>query len=275
MIAKEKQEAEPNIHDDYVAKLQKYMNKGAEAAQPCQEKKAQQDEVDALVLDLLKQVMTESGGSHPKPEPAKAESLHLSVGTQKPKADIPKPAPEKSAVKESHTEKPSTAKASPAPVASKPATPVSAASAKQKSKTPFIAIACVCALVAIGIPVYMFTGSSSQASKSAASLPAATAAPAAGFKSLPADQTAAVPIVKVVPKHPNLGVRGGISGSVVLELSIDGDGMVVQSTPISGNWLFYNAAIETANQWRFKPATANGKNVASRTRITLYFSPQR
>ena len=275
MIAKEKQEAESNIHDDYAAKLQKYMNKGAEAAQPSQEKKAQQDEVDALVLDLLKQVMTESGGSHPNPEPAKAESLHLSVGTQKPKADIPKPAPEKSAVKESHTEKPSTAKASPAPVASKPATPVSAASAKQKSKTPFIAIACVCALVAIGIPVYMFTGSSSQASKSAASLPAATAASAASFKSLPDYRTAAVPIVKVVPKYPNLGARDGISGSVVLELSIEGDGMVVQSTPISGNWLFYNAAIETANQWRFKPATANGKNVPSRTRITLYFRPQR
>ena len=293
MMGKEKQEAESNIHDDYAAKLQKFMNKGADAAQPSQEKKTQQDEVDELVLDLLKQVMTESGESHPKPEPAKAESLHLSVGTQKPKADVPKPAPEQSAVKESHTEKPSTAKASPAPVASKPATPVSAFdlalkpvleaaanckpafSAKQKIKTSFITIACVCALAAIAIPVYRFTGSSSQASKSATSLPAATAAPAAGFKSLPAYQTAAVPIVKVVAKYPNLGVRSSISGSVVLALSIESDGMVVQSTPISGNPLFYNAAIETANQWRFKPATANGKSVASRARITLYFRPQR
>ena len=126
MIAKENQESGSNIHDDYTAMLQKYMNKGAEAAQPSQEKKAQQDEVDAIVLDLLEQVMTESGGIHPESEPAKAESLHLSVDTLKPKTDISKPAPEKVAVKESPTEKPSTAKASPAPVASKPATPVSA-----------------------------------------------------------------------------------------------------------------------------------------------------
>ena len=275
MIAKEKQEAESNIHDDWAAKLQKYMNKGAEAAQPSQEKKAQSDELDALVSDLLNKVMTESGGSYPRPEPTKAESLHLSVGTQKPNADIPKPAPEKSAVKESHTEKPSIDKTSPTPVASKPATPVYAASAKQKIRTPFIAIACVCALAAIAIPVHMFTGSSSQASKSAASLPAAAAASAAGFKSLSTYQTVAVPIVKVAPKYPDLGVRGGISGSVVLALSIESNGMVVQSTPLSGNWLFYNAAIETANQWRFKPATANGKKVPSRTRITLYFRPQR
>ena len=292
MNAKGRQESGSSIHDDYAAQLQKYMNKGAEAAQPSQEKKAQQDEVDALVSDLLKQVIIESGGSHPNSDSAKAESLHSSIGTQKQKADIPHPAPEKSAVNESRTEKSSTAKASPEPAASKPATHAPAVdtarkllletaanlkfalSTKQKSKKVFIAIACVCALAAIGIPVYKFTGSSSQASKSVAHLSAATAATAADLKSIPSYQTAAVPIVKVVPKYPNLGARGGISGSVVLALSIEGDGMVVQSTPISGNPLFYNAAIETANQWRFKPATANGKNVASRTRITLYFRPQ-
>jgi TonB family protein len=274
MIAKEKQEAESNVHDDYAAKLLQYMNKEVSAGPPSQEKKAQPDEVDTLVSDLLKQVMTESGGSHPKPESAKAESAQLSVGTQKPKVDISKPEPEKPAAKAAPAEKISAAKVSPAPAASKPVTPVFAASAKQKSKTAFIAIACVCALAAIGIPVYMFTGSSGQSSKAAASQPAAAAVlPTAGLRSLPAGQTAAVPTVKVVPKYPSASVRGGISGSVILELSIDGDGMVVKSTPISGNPLFYNAAIETANQWRFKPATANGISVPSRTRITLNFRP--
>jgi TonB family protein len=273
MIAKEKQEAESNVHDDYAAKLLQYMNKDAGAAQSSPEKKAQPDEVDTLLSDLLKQVKTESGGSRPKAEPAKAENQPISVGTQKAKAQAPKPEPEKPAGKASAVEKSTPTKASPAPTDSKPAMPVFAASAKQKSKTPFIAVACVCALAAIGIPVYMFTGSSNHASQPAASVPAATAAPAAVPKSLPAGKTAAVPTVKVVPKYPSLGVRGSVSGSVILELSIDGDGMVVKSTPISGNPLFYNAAIETANQWRFKPATADGKSVASRTRITLNFRP--
>jgi TonB family protein len=273
MIAKEKQEPESNVHDDYAAQLLQYMNKGAGTAQPSQEKKAQPDEVDALISDLLKQVKTESGTSHSKPEPAKTEGPPSSTGTQKPKADIRKPEQAKSAAKPAPAEKSSAAPVAPAPATPKTAMPAFAASAKQKSKTPFIAIACVCALAVIGIPVYIFTGSSSQASKSATSLPAASAAPVAGVASLPAGQTAAVPTVKIVPKYPSLGVRGGVSGSVVLELSIDVDGMVAQSIPVSGNPLFYNAAIETANQWRFKPATANGKNVASRTRITLYFRP--
>jgi periplasmic protein TonB len=273
MIAKEKQEPELNVHDDYAAKLLQYMNKEAGATQPSQEKKAQPDEVDALLSDLLKQVKTESGPSPAKPEPAKTESLPSSIGAQKPKADIPKTEQAKPATKTAPAEKSSAAPVTPASATPKAAMPVFAASVKQKSKTPFIAVACVCALAAIGIPVYIFTGSSSQTSKSAASLPAASAAPVAGVTSLPAGQTAAVPTVKVVPKYPKIGVRGGISGSVVLELSIDGDGMVVQSKPVSGNPLFFNAAIETANQWRFKPATANGKNVASRTRITLYFRP--
>jgi periplasmic protein TonB len=273
MIAKEKQEPESNVHDDYAEKLLQYMNKEAVTAQPSQEKKAQPDEVDALISDLLKQVKTESGPSPAKPESAKTESLPPSIGTQKPKADIPKTEQAKSAAKAAPAEKSSAAPATPALAAPKTAMPVFAASAKQKSKTPFIAVACVCALAAIGIPVYIFTGSSSQAPKSASSQPAASAAPVAGITSLPAGQTAAVPTVKVVPKYPKVGVRAGVSGSVVLELSIDSDGMVAQSKPVSGNPLFYNAAIETANQWRFKPATANGKSVASRTRITLYFRP--
>ena len=264
MIANEKQEAESNVHDDYAAKLLKYMNKEASAAQPSQEKKAQPDEVDALVSDLLKQVITESGGSHSKPESAKTDNHHSSIGAQKSKADNSKPAFEASAA-----DKTVAAKTSPAAATSKPETPVFAASAKPKSKAPFIAIACVCALAAIAIPALMFTGSSGNASKTAAT----TSLPAVGAKSLPAGQSAAVPIVKVVPKYPNLGVRGGISGSVVLDLSIDTDGLVVKSTPVSGNPLFFNTAIETANQWRFKPATTDGKNVASRTKITLYFRP--
>jgi TonB family protein len=262
MIAKEKQEAESNIHDDYAAKLLQYMNKRPEAAQPSPEKKTQANEVDTLMSNLLEQVMTESGGNHGKPEQAKAESLRTSAGTQKQKAEAPKQEQAKPA-----------AKASPAQAAPKAATTVFAASAKQKSKAPFIAIACVCALAAIGIPVYIFSGSSSHSSQPTATQAPATSASVAGLSTLPAGQTAAVPTVKVVPKYPKLGVRGNIVGSVVLELSIDSDGLVVQSTPVSGNPLFFNAAIETANQWRFQPATANGKNVPSRTRITLSFRP--
>jgi TonB family protein len=120
----------------------------------------------------------------------------------------------------------------------------------------------------------MFTGSSNHASKPAESQNIdATSSPTANAKTGPAGRVSAVPIVKVLPKYPDLGARNGITGSVVLELSIESDGTVVNAIPVSGNPLFYNEAINTANRWKFSPASVNGKNVPSRSRITLYFRP--
>jgi TonB family protein len=274
MIGKEKQEAASNIGDNYEAALLNYFDKEAAAVPPSPEKKKQSDELDALMSDLLKQVMTESDQPKPDLEATKAESLHLAVGTQKPKADILKPEMESSAVLGPPREEAAPAEASSIAPASKPAAAIFAAPAARKSKIPFIAIACFCALAAVGIPIYIFTGSASHASKPVESQHAdAASSPIAASKAAPDGRVSAVAITKVLPKYPNLGVKGGVSGSVVLELSIDSNGTVVNAAPVSGNPLFYNEAINAANQWRFRPASVAGANVPSRSRVTLYFRP--
>jgi TonB family protein len=274
MIGKEKKEAESNIHEDYAATLLSLMDNEAAAVKQSQEKIEPSGEVDVLMSDLLKQVITESNQLNPAPKPTKAEGPHVPIGTQKPKADILKPAKENLAVFRPPGEKSASAKAPSTPPISKPAATVLVAPAKRKNKVLYIAIACFCALAAIGIPVYIFTGSASHVSKPGESPHAdGASSPTANSNAAQNNLTPAVPIVKIVPKYPDLGARKGVAGSVILELSIESDGTVVNASPVSGPPVLYNAAIDTANQWRFKPASLAGKNVPSRSRITLYFRP--
>jgi TonB family protein len=60
MNGKEGQTAEPDSQDTYEASVLDFLEKEITADQPAQESKGSSDELDALVSDLMKQVMTES-----------------------------------------------------------------------------------------------------------------------------------------------------------------------------------------------------------------------
>jgi TonB family protein len=79
-------------------------------------------------------------------------------------------------------------------------------------------------------------------------------------------------ISQVSPVYPELAIRSRTSGTVVLELQIDDEGKVVKATPVSGPAVFYNEAIKAAMQYRYRPATLNGKNMSSKSRVTMVFN---
>jgi outer membrane biosynthesis protein TonB len=57
-----------------------------------------------------------------------------------------------------------------------------------------------------------------------------------------------------------------------LELQIDDQGKVAKATPVSGPAIFYNAAVNAAMKWRYRPASINGVNVSSQSRVTMVFN---
>lgn len=82
-------------------------------------------------------------------------------------------------------------------------------------------------------------------------------------------------ISQVSTVYPELAIRSRTSGSVVLELQIDREGKVVEATPVSGPSVFYSEAVKAAMQYRYRPATLDGKNVSSKSRVTMVFNLNR
>jgi TonB family protein len=82
----------------------------------------------------------------------------------------------------------------------------------------------------------------------------------------------AVAISQVSPKYPEIALRTRTSASVVLELDIDKQGMVIKATPVSGPAMFHKEAINAALQWRYRPASIGGTNVSSQVKVTFNFS---
>jgi len=82
-------------------------------------------------------------------------------------------------------------------------------------------------------------------------------------------------ISQVSPVYPELAIRSRTSGSVVLELQIDKEGKVVKATAASGPSVFYGEAVKAAMQYRYRPATIDGTNVSSKSRVTMVFNLKR
>ncbi|MBW3550914.1 MAG: energy transducer TonB, partial [Proteobacteria bacterium] len=76
------------------------------------------------------------------------------------------------------------------------------------------------------------------------------------------------------PRYPPAAVRSGIEGTVILVISIDAQGNVlnVEVERSSRNRDLDRSAIEAARRWRFNPAVQDGQQVASRVRVPVDFS---
>ena len=79
------------------------------------------------------------------------------------------------------------------------------------------------------------------------------------------------------PNYPPAEMRRGIGGTVVLIVSIDANGRVldVEIESSSGNRNLDREAQKAARRWRFNPAIENGQKVASRVRVPVAFTPRR
>lgn len=82
-------------------------------------------------------------------------------------------------------------------------------------------------------------------------------------------------IVRAVALHmepPKTPYRDAVDHFVEMDAIVDETGRVVDICPIRGERVFFDAAGKALRQWRFKPATLDGKPVAFRFHFTTRFS---
>ena len=75
------------------------------------------------------------------------------------------------------------------------------------------------------------------------------------------------------PRYPPAALRAGITGQVVLHVSVDAEGLVtdVAVHRSSRNRDLDRAAIQAARTWRFNPAVVDGRPVAGRVQVPVDF----
>ncbi|HEY2381326.1 MAG TPA: TonB family protein [Terriglobia bacterium] len=79
-------------------------------------------------------------------------------------------------------------------------------------------------------------------------------------------------IRKVPPVYPQLARDNHIEGVVVLEATINKDGIVENLNVVNGHPLLIPAAIEAVKQWVYKPVLLNGEPVGTVTTVTVNFA---
>jgi TonB family protein len=100
--------------------------------------------------------------------------------------------------------------------------------------------------------------------------PTAPAAPlAVGGDVKPAKMISSVP-----PVYSSLARTQHVSGDVKIDALIDVNGRVTAMKVISGPTLLHQAAMDALHQWKYKPATLDGKPVPMHLMVTLQFRLQ-
>ncbi len=79
-------------------------------------------------------------------------------------------------------------------------------------------------------------------------------------------------IYRPAPAYPSVARSRGISGEVKLEANIDERGNVKNVKIVSGDGTLASSASQAVAFWKYKPATLNGKPVASTTTIQVIFN---
>lgn len=100
--------------------------------------------------------------------------------------------------------------------------------------------------------------------------PAAPAAPAA----VGGDVKQAKLISSVPPVYPAMAKTQRVSGGVTIDALIDVNGRVTTMKVVSGPALLQEAAMDALKQWKYQPATLDGKAVPMHLNVTIQFRLQ-
>src|SRR5215471_3056034 len=76
---------------------------------------------------------------------------------------------------------------------------------------------------------------------------------------------------RVEPVYPPLAKAAGVTGSVVVEVSVDETGVVKEARALSGHPLLKDVAVNAARSWMFAPTRLDGKPVKVIGTITFNF----
>ena len=81
-------------------------------------------------------------------------------------------------------------------------------------------------------------------------------------------------ISSVPPTYPPMAKTQRVSGDVRIDALIDASGRVSSMKVISGPSLLHQAAMEALRQWKYQPASLDGKPVAMHLTVTIQFRLQ-
>ena len=85
--------------------------------------------------------------------------------------------------------------------------------------------------------------------------------------------TPAQPVTKVKPIYPELARRMKVTGTVHVAIVVDTTGKVISAKAVDGATVLRGSAELAVKQWRFKPATMNGKPVTGSGTVSVVFNP--
>lgn len=78
-------------------------------------------------------------------------------------------------------------------------------------------------------------------------------------------------VARVNPTYPAMAASNHIEGDVEIEAMIDQTGKVASTKVISGPTLLRGAAMNAVRQWKYSPATLDGKAIAMQYKVTVRF----
>ena len=81
-------------------------------------------------------------------------------------------------------------------------------------------------------------------------------------------------ISAVPPAYPTLAKNQRVSGNVLVDALIDANGRVTTMKIVSGPTLLHQAAMDALKQWKYQPATLDGKPVPMHLTVTIQFRLQ-
>jgi TonB family protein len=87
--------------------------------------------------------------------------------------------------------------------------------------------------------------------------------------------TPAVPLTKVQPVYPDLARRMNLAGTVHVAIVVDTAGKVISAKAVDGSPVLRGSAELAVKEWRFRPATMNGKPVTGSGTVSVVFNPDR
>ncbi|MCI0628453.1 MAG: TonB family protein [Acidobacteria bacterium] len=91
----------------------------------------------------------------------------------------------------------------------------------------------------------------------------------------PLPASPAVLLTKVQPVYPEMARKMNVEGTVHVAIVVDTAGRVTSAKALSGPPLLRGSAELAVKQWRFKPASINGKPVAGNGTVSVVFNPGR
>ena len=80
-------------------------------------------------------------------------------------------------------------------------------------------------------------------------------------------------IKDVKPVYPAVALSAKVSGSVIVEATIDADGKVIDAQVVRSIPLLDQAALDAVRQWEYTPSLLNGVPVPVRVTVTITFRP--